>query len=93
MVLFGLVDYMAASKELNADFDVDVLVNGASVAKRHFTAADATGGADLGVDVPAEKLQAVNNSVEIVKHGTGKAYWGVQADTSRRRSGCTRRAR
>jgi len=78
MVLFGLVDYMAASKELNADFDVDVLVNGASVAKRHFTAADATGGADLGVDVPAEKLQAVNNSVEIVKHGTGKAYWGVQ---------------
>ncbi len=78
MVLFGLVDYMAASKELNADFDIDVMVNGASVAKKHFTAADATSGAGLDVDVPAEKLQAENNSVQIEKHGTGKAYWGVQ---------------
>src|SRR5580765_7862194 len=47
MVLFGLVDYMARSKELNADFDVDILVNGSSVAKRHFAAADATSGASL----------------------------------------------
>ncbi len=78
MVLFGLVDYMAASKELNADFDVDVLVNGASVAKRHFTAADATSGAGLSVDLPAEKLQPANNSVQIVKQGAGKAYWAVQ---------------
>ncbi len=30
MVLFGLVDYLAASQELNADFDVDVLLNGSS---------------------------------------------------------------
>jgi hypothetical protein len=78
MVLFGLVDYMAASKELNADFDVDILINGSSVAKRHFTAADATSGTSLGLDVPAEKLQPANNNVQIVKHGTGKAYWGVQ---------------
>ena len=79
MVLFGLVDYMAASKELNADFDIDVMVNGASVAKKHFTAADATSGAGLDVEVPAEKLQAENNSVQIEKHGTGKAYWAMQA--------------
>jgi uncharacterized protein YfaS (alpha-2-macroglobulin family) len=78
MVLFGLVDYMAASKELNADFDVDVLINGVSVAKKHFTAADATSGASLGVDVPSEKLQPTNNSVQILKQGTGKAYWSVQ---------------
>ena len=57
MVLFGLVDYMAESKELNADFDVDVLVNGASVTKRHFSAEDAMSGADMEVDVTAEKLQ------------------------------------
>ena len=78
MVLFGLVDYMAASKELNADFDVDVLINGTSVGKKHFTAADATSGATLGIDVAAEKLQPANNGVQIVKHGTGKAYWSVQ---------------
>jgi uncharacterized protein YfaS (alpha-2-macroglobulin family) len=77
MVLFGLVDYIAESKELNADFDVDVLVNGASVAKRHFSAADAMTSADMEVDLPAENLQG-NSNVQIVKHGQGKAYWAVQ---------------
>jgi alpha-2-macroglobulin len=77
MVLFGLVDYLSASQELNADFDVDVMVNGASVAKRHFSAADTTAGVDLKVDVPAEKLQA-RNTVEVVKHGSGVAYWSSQ---------------
>ncbi|WP_260705952.1 alpha-2-macroglobulin family protein [Edaphobacter flagellatus] len=78
MVLFGLVDYMAASKELSADFDIDVVVNGVSVAKRHFTAADAMSGAGLSVDVAADKLQPANNAVQVVKHGAGKAYWLVQ---------------
>jgi uncharacterized protein YfaS (alpha-2-macroglobulin family) len=77
MVLFGLADYLAASHELNADFDLDVKVNGASVAHRHFTAADAASGAMLRVDLPAEKL-AQANSVEIVKSGMGRAYWAVQ---------------
>jgi uncharacterized protein YfaS (alpha-2-macroglobulin family) len=78
MALFGLVDYLAASKELNADFDVDVVVNGASVARRHFTAGDAMSGASLEVDVAAEKLQAGNNNVQVMKQGVGKAYWTVQ---------------
>lgn len=77
MVLFGLVDYLAASQELNADFDVDVLLNGSSVGKRHFTSADATAGVDLQIDVPVEKLQ-LRNTVEIVKHGSGVAYWTSQ---------------
>jgi hypothetical protein len=77
MVLFGLVDYLAVSQELNADFDVDVLLNGSSVGKRHFTSADVTTGADLQIDVPAEKLQS-RNIVEVVKHGTGVAYWTSQ---------------
>ena len=78
MVLFGLVDYMAASKELSADFDVDVLMNGSSIAKRHFTAEDATSGSSLSLDVPVERLQTATNSVQVVKLGTGKAYWSVQ---------------
>ncbi len=41
MVLFGLVDYLADSQELNADFNADVRVNGSSVSHRHFTPADA----------------------------------------------------
>jgi uncharacterized protein YfaS (alpha-2-macroglobulin family) len=77
MVLFGMVDYLAVSQELNADFDVDVLLSGSSVGKRHFTAADATTGIDLQIDLPAEKLQS-QNTVQIVKHGSGVAYWSSQ---------------
>ncbi|HZU09602.1 MAG TPA: alpha-2-macroglobulin family protein [Pseudacidobacterium sp.] len=78
MVIFGLADYLATSQELNADFDVDVLVNGHSVAKRHFNANDATSGASLQVDIPATNLQPQGNSIQIVKHGTGRAYWSAQ---------------
>jgi alpha-2-macroglobulin len=78
MVLFGLVDYLAASQELNADFDVDVVLNGGSIGKRHFTAADAVSGADLSIDVAAAQLHPGSNVVQISKHGTGRAYWSVQ---------------
>ncbi|MGC2401112.1 MAG: alpha-2-macroglobulin family protein [Acidobacteriaceae bacterium] len=78
MVLFGLVDYLAASQELNADFDVDVLLNGVSIGKRHFTAADAASGADLAIDVAASQLHPGTNTVELRKRGSGRAYWSVQ---------------
>jgi alpha-2-macroglobulin len=78
MVLFGLTDYLAASQELNADFDVDVLLNGTSIGKRHFSAADATSGADLKLDVAASQLHSGSNLVQVTKHGTGRAYWSVQ---------------
>jgi uncharacterized protein YfaS (alpha-2-macroglobulin family) len=78
MVLFGLVDYLAASHELNADFDVTVTLNGASVGKHHFTAADATSGANLSLDIPPGQLQPGSNTVQISKQGTGRAYWSLQ---------------
>ena len=78
MVLFGLVDYLAASHELNADFDVTVTLNGASIGKHHFTAADATSGANLSLDIPPSQLQPGNNTVQVSKQGTGRAYWSVQ---------------
>jgi uncharacterized protein YfaS (alpha-2-macroglobulin family) len=78
MAIFGLADYLAASQELNADFDVDVLLNGSSIGKRHFTAADAVSGADLAIDVTPAQLHAGSNSVQVAKHGSGRAYWSVQ---------------
>jgi alpha-2-macroglobulin len=78
MVLFGLTDYLAASQELNADFDVDVRLNGASVGKRHFSAADAASGAVLSVDVAPDQLHAGTNTVQVAKHGAGRAYWTAQ---------------
>jgi alpha-2-macroglobulin len=78
MVLFGLTDYLAASQELNANFDVDVLVNGSSVGKRHFNPADALAGANLVVDVAAGQLHPGANTVELRKSGNGRAYWSTQ---------------
>lgn len=78
MVLYGLVDYLAASQELNADFDVDVLLNGSSIGRRHFNATDAASGANLIIDVAAAQLHPGNNVVQLTKHGSGRAYWSVQ---------------
>jgi uncharacterized protein YfaS (alpha-2-macroglobulin family) len=78
MVIFGLVDYLASSQELNADFDAELLVNGRSVATRHFTSTDATTGAKMQVDVPPNALLPQGNTVQIVKHGAGRAYWSAQ---------------
>jgi uncharacterized protein YfaS (alpha-2-macroglobulin family) len=77
--LFGLADYLAVSKELQADFDADIRVNGQSVAHKHFTSADAISGAVLAVDVPAGTLRPDTNAVEVVKHGAGRAYWLAQS--------------
>ncbi len=76
-VIFGLVDYLANSQELNADFDVEVRVNGSSVGKHHFSPADAVAGSSLELDLAAEKLQA-NNTVEIIRNGSGRIYWTAQ---------------
>ena len=76
MVLFGLVDYIAASHELDADFTVEALVNGHSVGQRHFTPADALSGAALTIDLDATKLQPGSNDVQIVRRsGSGRIYW------------------
>ena len=77
--LFGLADYLAVSKELQADFDAEIRVNGQSVAHKHFTSADAIRGAVLAVDVPTGSLRPDANAVEVVKHGAGRAYWLVQS--------------
>jgi alpha-2-macroglobulin len=77
MVIFGLTDYLSSSQELNADFDVEVRVNGSSLGKRHFTPADAITGATLSLSSQAAKLQP-NNTIEIVRSGSGQVYWTTQ---------------
>ena len=77
MVIFGLVDYLAGSQELNADFDADIRLNGASVGHRHFTPADALAGTTLDVTVPPATL-AAHNTIDIARTGNGRAYWTTQ---------------
>jgi uncharacterized protein YfaS (alpha-2-macroglobulin family) len=79
MVLFGLVDYLAASHELESDFTADVLVNGRSVATRHFAAADALGAGGFALDLDAAHLQPGANTVQLVRRGgTGRLYWSAR---------------
>jgi uncharacterized protein YfaS (alpha-2-macroglobulin family) len=77
MVIFGLTDYLANSQELNAEFDADVRVNGASLGHRHFTPADALAGTILDVTIPPGKI-AAHNAIDIARTGSGRAYWTTQ---------------
>ncbi len=82
MVIYGLVDYLADSQELNATFDADIVVNGSVAGHRHFSPADAVSGIILDADIPASKLHPQGNTIELVKHGSGRAYWTVQGSYS-----------
>ena len=74
MVLFGLVDYLAASHELTADFDVDVLSERQRLGITSFhLLADAVSGATLQVDVACRQVAAAGNTVGVVKNGAGRA--------------------
>jgi uncharacterized protein YfaS (alpha-2-macroglobulin family) len=74
-----LVDYLAASHELDSDFTAEVLVNGRSVGQKHFTPADILSGASYVVEVDAAHLQAGTNSVQVVRRsGSGRVYWSTR---------------
>jgi uncharacterized protein YfaS (alpha-2-macroglobulin family) len=76
MVIQGLTDYLAVSGELANTSDVEVLVNGTSVGKRHFGSADAFA-APWQIKVTA--AQAGNGGqVTIRKSGNGITYWSTE---------------
>jgi hypothetical protein len=80
MVIYGVIDYVKASKELEPSFTADVLVNGKSVLSRKFTAQDVTAvvPVSLRLDKPAD-IAAVNK-VEIRKSGGGRLYWSARGE-------------
>jgi len=80
MVIYGVIDYVKASKELEPSFTADVLVNGKSVLWRKFTAQDVTAvvPVSLRLDKPADI--AVANKVEIRKSGGGRLYWSARGE-------------
>jgi uncharacterized protein YfaS (alpha-2-macroglobulin family) len=78
MVLFGLVDYLAASHELESDFTAEVLVNGHSAGQHHFTPTETLSGRSLVVDVDTASLQPGANSVQVMRRdGRGRLYWSA----------------
>jgi hypothetical protein len=71
--IYGLTDYLKASKELSPDYSFEIYLNGAQVASQRVGANDATNAEALviwkkGVEVTN------NNQIRIVKHGRGALY-------------------
>ncbi|MGB9408609.1 MAG: alpha-2-macroglobulin family protein [Terracidiphilus sp.] len=77
MVISGLTDYLMLSGELANSSDVEVLVNGASVGKRHFGPGD---GFALPWKIKVPAAQAANGGqVTVRKNGNGITYWATES--------------
>jgi uncharacterized protein YfaS (alpha-2-macroglobulin family) len=77
MVIQGLTDYVALSGELANSSDVEVLVNGTSVGKRHFGPGDGFG-SPWRIQVPTAQ-QGSGGHVVIRKSGNGLTYWSAES--------------
>ena len=78
MVIQGLTDYLTLSGELANSSDVEVLVNGASVGRRHFGPGD---GFALPWRIKVPAAQAANGGqVTVRKSGNGITYWSTESD-------------
>src|SRR5262249_18341623 len=72
--IFGLIDYMKVTKELSADYDVEVYLNGQQIGQtKHMTSADAAGGNGIVIERKAADVSG-SNQIRIVKRGSGVAY-------------------
>lgn len=77
MVIEGLTEYLAVSGELANSSDVEVLVNGTSVGKRHFDPMDAFA-APWKIKVPPGQ-SGDGGQVAIRKSGNGITYWSAES--------------
>jgi len=69
-VLIALTDYLAQSRELEANFTYEVFVDGKSVAKETVRRENITQGREIVL-----RLAPGNREVRIVKQGTGRVYY------------------
>jgi hypothetical protein len=77
MVIEGMIDYLTLSGELANSSDVEVLVNGTSVGKRHFGPGD---GFALPWKIRVSAAQVGNGGqVTVRKSGNGITYWSAES--------------
>ena len=75
MVIYGLLDYLKATNELDADFSATVSVNGQVAATQKFTAGSPMAPPEIFLD--ESKLQPGSNRVSITTSGKGRLYYSV----------------
>ena len=71
--IFALSDYLKASRELSADYTVDVYLNGEQVLAKRVTAAEAAAGQPMVISTKGGQLRG-SNQVKVVKRGVGALY-------------------
>jgi uncharacterized protein YfaS (alpha-2-macroglobulin family) len=77
MVIYGLTDYLRATKELNPDLSVTVLVNDQPMLTRKF---DQPAGPNPELIIDETKLQPAVNHIRITTSGAGRLYYSTRAE-------------
>ena len=77
MVIYGVIDYLRSSNELNAAFTAEVGVNGKTVLSRPFTPQDALALSPVTLHLGAADIAAAN-TIAIRKQGAGRLYWSAR---------------
>jgi len=77
MTLYAMSEYLAISKELTPDYTADLIVNGRSVSRLHFTKPDVFN-PDREIVVDSRDLRKGRNEIRIAKVGAGNLYYSVR---------------
>jgi uncharacterized protein YfaS (alpha-2-macroglobulin family) len=78
MVIYGLVDYLKSTNEMNPNLTATVFVNDQPVLTKKFDASSAALDAELTLD--ETKLQPGENSVRVSSAGQGRIYYSARAE-------------
>ncbi len=77
--IFALSDYLKVSRELSADYTVDIYLNGEQVLAKRVTAADAAAGQPIIIAPKSGQIRG-SNQVKVVKRGAGVLYASATLD-------------
>jgi alpha-2-macroglobulin len=77
--IFALSDYLKVSRELSADYTVEVSLNGKQLLTGRVTAAEAAAGKPMLVELKGDQV-AASNQARVVKRGPGVLYASATLD-------------
>jgi len=77
--IFALTDYLKVSKELSADYTVEVYLNGEQALTKRVTAAEAASGQPLVIERKGGQISGANQ-VKVIKRGAGVLYASATLD-------------
>jgi uncharacterized protein YfaS (alpha-2-macroglobulin family) len=78
MVIYGLIDYLKSTGELNGNLTATMLVNGRVALQQKMDQALSAGAPELVLD--ESKLQAGTNSIQVQMSGQGRLYYSVREE-------------